>query len=79
MQLIENNGSGEIDDEGAPMFRQYSPATLAAIASALAYAKLLRMIAGCIFTLQQGDISEQMFHREIEEALNRLDRECDKL
>lgn len=78
MQLIENNGSTELDDEGAPMFGNYSPATLAAIASAHAYAKLLRMTAACIFLLQQGDISEQEFHREIENALNMLEDEADR-
>lgn len=79
MQLIENNGSTEIDDEGAPMFGNYSPATLAAIAAAHAYTKLLRMTAACIFLLQQGDISEQEFHREIDNALNMLDAEADRI
>ena len=79
MQLIENNGSNEIDDEGAPMFSDYSPATLSAIAAALAYAKLLRMVSACIFRLNQGDYSEQMFHREIDNALNALDSEADKV
>lgn len=78
LQLIENNGSTEIDDEGAPMFGNYSPATLAAIAAALAYAKLLRMTAACIFMLNQGDLSEQEFHREIDNALNMLDSEADR-
>lgn len=79
MQLIENNGSTELDEEGAPMFSDYSPATLSAIAAALAYAKLLRMVAACIFRLNQGDYSEQVFHREIDNALNALDSEADKV
>ncbi len=77
MQLIEHNGSTEIDEEGAPMFQSYNPATIAALASALAYAKLLRLIAACIFMLNQGDFSEQEFHREIDNALNMLDDEAD--
>jgi hypothetical protein len=78
MQLLENNGSTEIDEEGAPMFNNYTPATLAAFASAMAYAKLLRMIAACIFMLNQGDFSEQEFHREIDNALNMLEDEADR-
>lgn len=79
LQLIENNGSTEIDEEGAPMFKNYTPGTLAAIASAMAYAKLLRMIAACIFMLNQGDFSEQEFHREIDNALNMLDDEAGRI
>ena len=79
MQLIENNGSTEIDEEGAPMFKNYTPGTLAAFASAMAYAKLLRMIAACIFMLNQGDVSEQEFHREIDNALNMLDDEAGRI
>lgn len=79
MQLIENNGSTEIDEEGAPMFNNYTPGTLAAIASAMAYAKLLRMVAACIFMLNQGDFSEQEFHREIDNALNMLESEADRI
>ena len=79
MSLIEHNGSTEIDEEGAPMFKNYTPGTLAAIASAMAYARLLRMIAACIFMLNQGDYSEQIFHREIENALNMLEDEADRI
>jgi len=75
MYMIENNGRTELNDEGAPMFQSYGPATLAAFASALAYAKLLRALAQCIFMLNQGDFSEQVFHREIDNALNAMDAE----
>jgi hypothetical protein len=79
LQLIKNNGSTEIDEEGAPMFNNYSHSTLAAIASAMAYAKLLRMVSTCIFMLNQGDFSEQEFHREIDNALNMLEDEADRI
>jgi hypothetical protein len=79
MYMIENNGRTELNDEGAPMFQSYGPATLAAFASALAYAKLLKAISSCIFQLNQGDFSEQVFHREIENALDMMDEEADSI
>ena len=77
LSLIHNNGDDEIDDEGAPIHANYSPATLTSIALALAYSRLVRVVAACIFKLHQGDLSEEQFHHEMDEALEMLDKECE--
>ena len=73
MGLIQNNGSDEIDEEGAPIYANYSDATIAGIAAAFTYARLLRVVSACIFRLNQGDFTEEHFHHELNHALHMLE------
>jgi len=79
MGMIQNNGSDEIDDEGAPMFANYSPPTIAMMISAFAHARLLRVVSACIFKLNQGDFTEEHFHHELGIAMDRLDQETHEI
>jgi uncharacterized protein (UPF0261 family) len=72
--LIQNNGSDEIDDEGAPIYADYSDATVAGIAAAFTYARLLRVVSACIFRLNQKDFTEEHFHHELNHALNMMEQ-----
>jgi hypothetical protein len=74
MGLIQNNGSNEIDDEGAPIYANYSDATIAGIAAAFTYARLLRVVSACIFRLNQRDFTEEHFHHELNHALNMMEQ-----
>jgi hypothetical protein len=76
---IENNGSGELGDDGAPMFKDYGTATQAMFAAAFAQARLLRSVAACIFKLNQGDFTEEHFHHEIDFSMSKLEEEADNL
>jgi hypothetical protein len=76
--LIQNNGSDEIDDEGAPMFANYGTATQAAFATTIAYARVLRTMAACLFKLNQGDFTEEHFHHEMDFAFNQLENETNE-
>lgn len=78
MGMIQNNGSDELNDEGAPMFANYSEPTIAMIISAFAHARLLRVVSACIFKLNQGDFTEEHFHHELNNAMDRLDQEADE-
>ena len=71
--LLRNNGSDELNDEGGLKYRDYEPATQTAIASAFAYARILHVLSASIFVLHQGDISEEQFHHAIDEGMNRLE------
>jgi len=71
--LLRNNGSNELNDEGGLKYRDYEPATQTAIASAFAYARILHVLSASIFALHQGDISEEQFHHAIDEGMNRLE------
>ena len=77
--LIDNNGSDEIDDEGGPKHAHYSEATMTMLAMAFAQARLLRVLAACIFRLNQGDFSEEHFHHEIDEAMEKMDEEASRV
>jgi hypothetical protein len=72
-EILANNGSDELNDEGGLAYKDYEPATQTAIASAFAYAKILRVLSAEIFQLHQGDISEEQFHHAIDEGINRLE------
>jgi hypothetical protein len=76
---IKNNGSDEIGDDGAPMFKDYGTATQAMFAAAFSQARLLRSVSACIFKLNQGDFSEEHFHHEIDFAMSKLEEEADNL
>lgn len=76
---VENNGSDEINEEGAPMFASYGEATQAMFAAAFAQVRLLRVISACIFKLNQGDFTEEHFHHEIEDGMNKLEKEADRI
>jgi hypothetical protein len=71
--LLKNNGSNELNDEGGPAYRDYEPATQTTIASAFAYARILHVLSAAIFALNQGDISEEQFHHAIDEGMNELE------
>ena len=73
MGLIQNNGSDEIDEEGAPIYAKYSDATIAGIAAAFTYARLLRVVSACIFRLNQRDFTEEHFHHELNHALHMME------
>lgn len=77
MGLIQNNGSDELDDEGGPIYSNYSDATIAGIAAAFTYARLLRVVSACIFRLNQKDFTEEHFHHELEHALNTMEMGLD--
>lgn len=79
MGVIQNNGSDEIDDEGAPIFANYSQPTIAMIISAFAHARLLRVVSACIFKLNQGDFTEEHFHHELGIAMDRLDQDTNEI
>jgi hypothetical protein len=75
LALLENNGSEEIGENGAPMFADYGQATQAMLATAFAYTRLLRITSACIFKLNQGDFTEEHFHHELAHAFNKLENE----
>jgi hypothetical protein len=75
---IRNNGSDEINEEGAPMFANYGTATQAAFATTIAYARVLRTMAACLFKLNQGDFTEEHFHHEMDFAFNQLENETNE-
>jgi hypothetical protein len=75
---IRNNGSDEINDEGAPIFSNYGEATQAAFATTIAYARVLRTMAACLFKLNQGDFTEEHFHHEMDFAFNQLENETNE-
>jgi hypothetical protein len=72
-EILKNNGSDELNDEGGLKYRDYEPATQTAIASAFAYARILHVLSAAIFVLHQGDISEEQFHHAIDEGMSRLE------
>lgn len=72
-EILVNNGSSKLNDEGGLAYRDYEPATQTAIASAFAYARILRVLSGEIFQLHQGNISEEQFHHAIDEGMDRLE------
>jgi hypothetical protein len=78
LSQIHNNGSDELDDEGAPMFANYGTATQAAFATTLAYSRVLRTMAACLFKLNQGDFTEEHFHHEMDFAFNQLQNETNE-
>jgi hypothetical protein len=78
LSQIRNNGSDEINDEGAPMFANYGEATQAAFATTIAYARVLRTMAACLFKLNQGDFTEEHFHHEMDFAFNQLENETNE-
>jgi hypothetical protein len=71
--ILRNNGSDELNDEGGLAYRDYEPATQTTIASAFAYARILHVLSSAIFALHQGDISEEQFHHAIDEGMNELE------
>ena len=71
--ILRNNGSDELNEEGGLKYRDYEPATQTAIASAFAYARILHVLSAAIFVLHQGDISEEQFHHAIDEGMNELE------
>ena len=78
LSQIKNNGSDEINDEGAPIFANYGEATQAAFATTIAYARVLRTMAACLFKLNQGDFTEEHFHHEMDFAFNQLENEANQ-
>jgi hypothetical protein len=78
LSQIHNNGSDELDEEGAPMFANYGTATQAALATTLAYSRVLRTMAACLFKLNQGDFTEEHFHHEMDFAFNQLQNETNE-
>jgi hypothetical protein len=78
LSQIRNNGSDELDEEGAPMFASYGEATQAALATTIAYARVLRTMAACLFKLNQGDFTEEHFHHEMDFAFNQLENETNE-
>jgi hypothetical protein len=78
LSQIRNNGSDEINDEGAPMFANYGEATQAAFATTIAYSRILRTMAACLFKLNQGDFTEEHFHHEMDFAFNQLENETNE-
>ena len=72
-EILVNNGSNELNDEGGLVYQDYEPATQTAIASAFAYSRILRVLCDEIFQLHQGDISEEQFHHAIDEGMDRLE------
>jgi len=71
--ILRNNGSDELNDEGGLAYRDYEPATQTTIASAFAYARILHVLSASIFALHQGDISEEQFHHAIDGGMNELE------
>jgi hypothetical protein len=43
-EILRNNGSDELNEEGGLKYRDYEPATQTAIASAFAYARILHVL-----------------------------------
>lgn len=78
LSQIRNNGSDELNEEGAPMFANYGEATQAAFATTIAYARVLRTMAACLFKLNQGDFTEEHFHHEMDFAFNQLENETNE-
>jgi hypothetical protein len=78
LSQIRNNGSDELNEDGAPMFKNYGMATQAAFATTIAYARVLRTMAACLFKLNQGDFTEEHFHHEMDFAFNQLENETNE-
>jgi hypothetical protein len=78
LSQIRNNGSDDINEEGAPIFANYGEATQAAFATTIAYSRVLRTMAACLFKLNQGDFTEEHFHHEMDFAFNQLENETDQ-
>lgn len=78
LSQIRNNGSEEIGEDGAPVFKNYGTATQAAFATTIAYSRVLRTMAACLFKLNQGDFTEEHFHHEMDFAFNQLENETDQ-
>ena len=78
LSQIRNNGSEELGEDGAPMFANYGEATQAAFATTIAYARVLRTMAACLFKLNQGDFTEEHFHHEMDFAFNQLENETNQ-
>lgn len=75
-EILANNGSDEVNDEGGLAYRHYRSETQTVIASAFAYARILHVLSAAIFALHQGDISEEQFHHAIDEGMNILEESC---
>lgn len=73
-QNIEHNGSEQLDDEGAPMFKNYGQATIAVFMHSFVYCEILRMLLSAMFQLDQGDITEEQFHHEIDERMAAMEQ-----
>ena len=73
-QNIENNGSEQLDDEGAPMFKSYGHATISVFMHTFVYCEILRMLLSAMFQLDQGDITEEQFHHEIDERMQAMEK-----
>lgn len=72
-EILVNNGSDELNEEGGLAYRHYRPETQTVIASAFAYARILHVLSAAIFALHQNDISEEQFHHAIDEGINQLE------
>jgi hypothetical protein len=73
--MMENNGSDELGEDGAPIFANYGAATIATFATAFVYSRLMRILSAAIFKLNQGDFTEEHFHHELEHALHQMERD----
>jgi hypothetical protein len=78
LSQIHNNGRQKIIEEGGPMFANSCTATQAAFATTIAYARVLRTMASCLFKLNQGDFTEEHFHHEMDFAFNQLENETNE-
>ena len=78
LSQIRNNGSDEINEEGAPIFANYGTATQAAFATTIAYSRVLRTMAACLFKLNQGDFTEEHFNHEMDFEFNQLENETNE-
>jgi len=72
-QVVEYNGSSEVDEECNPLFKNYNDTTLEAFSSASEIAKCLAIISANLFMLHNDDLSEDRLFSEIERNCNELD------
>ena len=70
--IENNNGSTELDEEGAPKYRNFSKATMRLLMFVLSQCSSIRVIAPQFFLLKQGDITEEQFHNKVTELIGNL-------
>ena len=72
-ELLTNNGSDQLSDDGGLEYRNYSEPTLEVMAYTLAHAKILHLIAAHLFLLRQDDITEEQMHHSIDAGIEKME------
>lgn len=74
-QKIRNNDSTELNEWGVRIGRHYSAETMAKFRQAVEHLRIARLYLRRIDYLLSGDDSEDSFHRNLEQDLQRMMKE----